>query len=441
MISSLIKWDHSEKFFVPNYDNILENDMGFKVNLSEPEYSFISGHEIDGRVLFPATGYLYLAWKFAVNQNKVLFNNLDVEFEDVKFLRACNISKDQTVELIVIMHRGSGKFEIVEGKYALATGYIKCSENAKLTPIEDEISDVDEVESKDFYKELRLRGYHYKNLFKSVVSAKMDGSSAKIQWNKNWIAFLDCLLQLQIISKDSRSLALPTAIRRVVIKTKEHLKALDKIDDKIITAYYSHDLNMLRCGGIEFRGLNANAVGRRLPPGLPVLESYQFVSHFPTPTLSKIDIARFCVQLALENLQILKVTSVEIDVGDEKQPISEIFGHALSDLPLITSELTYLTSKKDDSFKLEGVNVSNDEFSTFRNVTFVIRSNCLFDTQFMETIAAQNENVFIVSREPVEDKILQIYGLSQGYQIVAVIPNEEETFVMIHYEKVSEVFN
>lgn len=438
MISPLIKWDHSEKFHVPTFDRIQHNEMVYKVNLFDSEFTYISGHEIDGRVLFPATGYLYLAWKLAMHQNQVLFNNLDVEFEDVKFLRACNIAKDQTIELIVIIHRGTGRFEVNEGKNALATGIVRCTESAKLTPIEENDDSDAELGPRDFYKELRLRGYHYKNIFKSVVSAKMNGSGGKIKWKENWMSFLDCLLQLQIIAKDTRSLALPTAIRRIVIKTKDHLKAVNEVDDKIMTAHYSHDLNMIRCGGVEIRGLNAHAVGRRLPPGIPVLESYRFVPHFPSSMLSKTDTARFCVQLALENLQILKVTSVEIDMNDEKEPMSELFAQALGDLPLVTAELNYLTSTKD--FELEGVKVSNGEFEAHRNVTFVIRSCCLDDTQFMEVIATQNENVFIVSREQQMEK-LQINRLPEGFQIVSIMPCEEKEFiVLIYYNKVGQAF-
>lgn len=435
MISPSVRWDHSENFFVPAHDIRDVNEMLVDIHLQDPEFKYIAGHEIDGRVLFPATGYLFLVWRLAAQQHRMLFNDFDVEFEDVKFLRATHIPKDKTVDMTVVINRGTGKFEVIGGKSALVTGFVRRANETQLTAIESEDNEEvdEELTSKDFYKELRLRGYHYKDLFKSVVSTKMNGSSGKIKWQSNWVAFLDCLLQLQIIVKDSRSLALPIGIRKVVIKTKEHLAALG--DDNILTAHCSRDLNMLRCGGIEMRGLNAQVVSRRPPPGLPVLESYTFIPHFPTPTLSQSEMARFCVQLALENLQTTKVSAVEIDMSDGKVPLSEAFRQSLSDLPLVTAKLTYLTSSKDET-KLEGVDISDESFSAFTNVTFVIRSNCLADTQFMEAIASQNENVFIVSREPMESKILQIYGLTEGFNIVAVIPCADETIVLIRYCKV-----
>lgn len=316
------------------------------------------------------------------------------------------------------------------------TGVVKCLEDAKLTTVFDfGTSSEDDLTTKDFYKELRLRGYHYKNLFQSVITARMDGTGGCIKWQDNWTAFLDCLLQLQILTKDTRSLALPTAIRSLVIKPREHFATIEKSEDKILNAFYSKELNMLRCGGIEIRGLRAQLVSRRPPPGVPVLESHQFVPHFPTPMLSKSDVARFCVQLALENLQTLKISSVEIDANDKKSPISEFFVQALNDLPLVTHEMTYQTSK-EENFELEGVKVTKEEFSEFKNLTFVIRSNCIEDSEFLESVAKNNENVFVISRESKQGKE-KILETKEGFKVVAVCPCDDETIVVFWYNKVS----
>lgn len=66
------------------------------------------------------------------------------------------------------------------------------------------------MQERDFYKELRLRGYHYSGAFRSVLEARGDGLYGKVRWDLNWISFMDCLLQINILSKDSRSLLLPT---------------------------------------------------------------------------------------------------------------------------------------------------------------------------------------------------------------------------------------
>lgn len=58
-LASRVRWDHSIEWSVAHFgsasrsgENVLEFD------LSRNEDSFLAGHNIDGRVLFPATGYL-----------------------------------------------------------------------------------------------------------------------------------------------------------------------------------------------------------------------------------------------------------------------------------------------------------------------------------------------------------------------------------------------
>lgn len=56
MISSLIKWDHSEDWFLAKFDTQLKNTSGERVctlSLSDHEYEYVSGHIIDGTL-----GYL-----------------------------------------------------------------------------------------------------------------------------------------------------------------------------------------------------------------------------------------------------------------------------------------------------------------------------------------------------------------------------------------------
>lgn len=58
-LASHVLWDHSTEWSVADFssaqrsgENVIEYD------LSRADDAFIAGHNIDGRVLFPATGYL-----------------------------------------------------------------------------------------------------------------------------------------------------------------------------------------------------------------------------------------------------------------------------------------------------------------------------------------------------------------------------------------------
>lgn len=57
-ISSLVKWDHSISWLTPKL-KVKESFGEFVlVNIHEEEWSYLKGHEIDGRIIMPATSYL-----------------------------------------------------------------------------------------------------------------------------------------------------------------------------------------------------------------------------------------------------------------------------------------------------------------------------------------------------------------------------------------------
>jgi fatty acid synthase len=159
-----------------------------------------------------------------------------------------------------------------------------------------------------------------------------------------------------------------------------------------------------------------------------VLESYQFVPHLPTPFMDKQNMARFCVQLALENIPTNKVLSVEMD-GDDRDSIIEYIGSALGDLPLVTSELNYLTNK---SVEMGSVIVSNEKLSTFKSIFMLIKSNCLSDRTFLDSAVSNIQNGgFLIAREATEIKLKILSDLPSQYQLIALVPTENETIVML----------
>lgn len=96
MISPLIKWDHSESWAVAKWDkNTRQSQCIVEVNAGPQESPdhYVLGHCIDGRYLYPATGYIVLVWKaFAEIKNKEM-NALPVVFENVKIHRATLLSE------------------------------------------------------------------------------------------------------------------------------------------------------------------------------------------------------------------------------------------------------------------------------------------------------------------------------------------------------------
>lgn len=114
-ISPLIKWDHNEDWFTAKFDTMKDGRSGertCKIALTDHDYEYVTGHVIDGRVLFPATGYLYLVWETLGMMRGTFYVDMELEFQDVQFLRATAMQKDTEVTFIIMVHRGTGRFEV-----------------------------------------------------------------------------------------------------------------------------------------------------------------------------------------------------------------------------------------------------------------------------------------------------------------------------------------
>lgn len=61
MIAPLVRWDHSEEWYVSKYDFsdiINSGKRNISISLNENEFEYLSGHIIDEKNVFPETLYL-----------------------------------------------------------------------------------------------------------------------------------------------------------------------------------------------------------------------------------------------------------------------------------------------------------------------------------------------------------------------------------------------
>nr|QNL15122.1 fatty acid synthase 2 [Meteorus pulchricornis] len=360
MISPLIKWEHSDDWYVTSFkqqDKITSGERIVEVTLSDEDYDYMAGHIIDGRNLVPATGYLQLVWETVGMMEGEYYSQLSIVFQDVKFLRATTLPKEGSIELTVMVQKGTGRFEVVEGGAAVVTGYVHSTTKPSLEKMNTAIpkhNEKEEMSSRDFYKELRLRGYHYEGLFKSIKSATTTGSRGKIAWHNNWVAFMDNMLQIQILGIDSRGLRVPTGIQKLVIDTKMHVDQVRTIhsETKELPVYCDRTLNLITAGGVEIRGLQASAIPRRKNIGVPVLESYKFVAHRDRAEMSLNEAVHVAVHISLENHLPMKVTALEaFDASQNSisELISPIILETLNNLPLIQADVGILAG--EDTFE------------------------------------------------------------------------------------------
>jgi fatty acid synthase len=57
------------------------------------------------------------------------------------------------------------------------------------------------------------------------------GVSGKLQWQGNWISFMDTMLQFSILGQSTRELYLPTRIQKVIINTKKHKQIAEALSE------------------------------------------------------------------------------------------------------------------------------------------------------------------------------------------------------------------
>ena len=99
MVSPMLKWDHNTAWNVPNIKSFSNGGGGqtnctFDIDASpSSDDHYLVGHKIDGRVLFPATGYLVLAWRTLAKLSGQIYEQMPVCFENVHIHRATILPK------------------------------------------------------------------------------------------------------------------------------------------------------------------------------------------------------------------------------------------------------------------------------------------------------------------------------------------------------------
>ncbi|XP_039596427.1 fatty acid synthase [Polypterus senegalus] len=305
LISPHILWDHSQTWDVPSAEHFPAGSGGstsatvynIDMNPESPDY-YMVGHCIDGRVLYPATGYLVLAWRTLMRSIGAVLENTSVTFEEVTIHRATILPKTGSVQLEVRLMPASNKFEVSENGSLAVSGKICILEEAALEDFHKQINNSTEspncdgklkLTASDIYKELRLRGYDYGKTFQGILESNNAGDHGKLKWNGNWVTFLDTMLQMMVLGLSGRSLRLPTRIRSVYIDPRLHEERVKQYsgEQKAADVIVNHCLDHIIAGGVQICGLHATVAPRRQQQqSPPTLEEFRFVPHFEDKYLS-----------------------------------------------------------------------------------------------------------------------------------------------------------
>lgn len=288
-IGHLVSWDHSQQWTVVTWNDfstsaqVSEEVVEVDLEANEGD-AYLAGHQLDGRVLFPATGYMVLAWKSLTKRSGKPYHQVPVVFEDVILHRATILPKNGSVKFLVNIMRASGEFEVCEAGMVAASGRIRMAEEGeKLLEKEPPGMPAEtvayELEAEDIYKELRLRGYEYTGAFQGIIKADLTKPYGKLKWEDNWVTFIDTMLQFSILGNPVRTLNLPVRIQSCRVDPGVQAKVAEKAGDAGIDIVFDRYLNTCRAGGVALRGLKASIAPRRTTQQSPFLEEYQFVPY------------------------------------------------------------------------------------------------------------------------------------------------------------------
>ncbi|NXI49651.1 FAS synthase, partial [Chloroceryle aenea] len=325
LISPHIKWDHSQEWNIVKAEDFGGGSKGaaaasvynIDVSPNSPDH-YLVGHCIDGRVLYPATGYLVLAWRTLARSLGMVMEQMAVSFEEVTIHQATILPKNGSVKLEVRLMPASRCFEVSGNGNLAVSGKIAVLENTALKNLHNQpadsrtqadVSPKSGLLKEDVYQELHLRGYNYGPAFQGLLECNSEVNTGKVLWNGNWVTFLDSMLHIIILADTGRSLRLPTRIRSVCINPALHQECARQYQDNVeaVDVVVDRCLNSVNAGGVQITGLHASVAPRRQQERTaPTLEKFCFVPYTESNCLSSSVHLRACLKHCKELMKNLQ---------------------------------------------------------------------------------------------------------------------------------------
>ncbi|KFM59156.1 Fatty acid synthase, partial [Stegodyphus mimosarum] len=375
MLSDLIKWNHSHSFSVPKWaPSSTTFVLGFDLQNDD---SYLMDHKLDGRSLFPATGYIYLAWKALAEKHKKAMDELPVVIENFKIRRATVLNPSKILKFEINLLDISGNFEIMEGQSLVAFGKVYVPPNPEIIDASTDINlgETSRLPGEQVYNELKLRGYEYGREFRGVTEMNIDGTGGLVSWNEKWIPFLDSLLLFSGVLTQNEAFCLPTAILSFKINPnffKEKIAEHKENGIKGVSVTYDANMKRCRCAGVEITELSADTATRRLNVIDPILEEHKFIPYVNVYTPSEEHRKQILQYKNACNAIIDKLGEIlEVNVSYSKFPqenfdtinnISKDRENDLSEIPQEEQQLLTVLKQISESDKINNLIEKRGEF-------------------------------------------------------------------------------
>lgn len=339
MISPLFKWDHSEVHDNPisSFDEVQkvkphERLMTIK-NLYIAKDSWLRSHQIDGRLVVPATYYIDLLVDVYCDFNNLDRNNPALTFTMNEWLihKACFIPNEEyiPVRFQVTICKKSGYFEIFESNAAVVSGYFSHNISRKrhfrnvvfhkvIVPYRErknklpgyKTDDPEVYKKEEVYQFLARAGYEYGEALQLIVSGKKD--HCYITWNGNLGAFLDGINQYQAFVNDIDTIYIPYVYNKVEIDLYE-LNHVRKIGDKVYSEI-ADSRDYLLSANIKMIGKRSEHINRKTLEQNASLNTQVFTPYASFDENKKIDEYQ---ELVKKSLKLFNEAENKKDVQNE----------------------------------------------------------------------------------------------------------------------------
>ncbi|GFO05603.1 fatty acid synthase-like [Plakobranchus ocellatus] len=302
MLSNVISeaWDHSIPWRVPLVEDFVyttsaSSDKTFDIDISDDSPDrYLADHEIDGRILFPGSGTLVLAWKTLASIKGVEFEQMRVQLTNVQIHQALFLDPSKISTVSVSVMPITGEFQVRDNDSLLSSGVVTTSDDPLLETdqhlmrgtVLDGKAVTEVITASEVYRELVLRGYEYGPYFQGIRRASLDCRDTDIRWDGKWISYLDTVLHMCLLAHPGTHQSLPLLIESVIIDPTAHPPPPPEgVEPETIPGHYDPVLDIAAAGGVEFRGSHTVRSSRRLTHAPPTVEDYTFAPYMdPAPT-------------------------------------------------------------------------------------------------------------------------------------------------------------
>eukprot|EP00102_Acyrthosiphon_pisum_P027204 XP_016664414.1 PREDICTED: fatty acid synthase [Acyrthosiphon pisum] len=443
MISPMLKWDHSNDYVVPNFveKSSGSDDNQVEVDIKTDENKYLIGHTIDGRVLYPAAGYITLVWKAIAKLQAKWYEDVPVIFHNIRFLRPTVLNIEGSVLFNINILNGSGEFELLEGGSLTVSGCVKLlNESSEENQMEHltTISEQMDLNSDDFYKELRLRGYQYKDEFLGFVKANKEGSKGKVAWTGNWVSYIDTLLQFELISIKTRELRLPTYIKEVIIDPVYHKQvAKGSLNSKEIEVNHFSYAKTTQSGGVTISNLKVTPAPLKKNAQLPAtLERHSFIPFtYTSKDLSTYEVLYSLIGLFMENIGVHHVKAAEVHnksvLAFDIVQIIEAEANFYVNYTVLSNKPVNIDQSKLSSLDIEIVEFNIQNASLPDEYHLIVADDIQFDGTLLGKISAALAPRGFVLLVENTDAISTSTLTSFNLQMVTVIENDNKKYFLL----------